>query len=104
MIREEESINSVILVNKRSRLEIYLDVLKVIANGTSKATRIMYNSNLSWKPLKETLEFLTKQGLIEVKKHRRSKRYYITSKGLRVLEYFKKLQELLSPPSLNRRE
>ena len=99
MIGEKEPVNSVVLVSKRSRLEIYLDVLQVIANGTSKATRIMYSANLSWKPLKETLTFLTEKGLIEVRKHRRSKRYYITPKGRRVLDYFKKLQENLLSPS-----
>jgi len=93
LIEERDPINSAVLVSKRSRLEIYLDVLQAIANGTSKATRIMYSANLSWKPLKETLTFLTEKGLIEVKKSRKSKTYYITPKGHRVREYFKKLQE-----------
>ena len=83
------------MTEKRSRLEIYLDVLKVIHNGHAKPTRIMYSSNLSWKPLKEILDSLLDQNLIEVQVEKKSKRYYITPKGLRVLGYFKKLQEEL---------
>jgi len=80
---------------RRSRLEIYLDVLSVIHTGKTKPTRIMYGSNLSWMPLKEVLDSLIEQGLIEVEVENNSKRYHITPKGLRVLGYFKKLQEEL---------
>ena len=83
------------MTEKRSRLEIYLDVLRVISRGNSKPTRIMYSSNLSWKPLKEMLESLIKQDLIRVESEKKAKRYYITPKGLRVLGYFKKLREEL---------
>ncbi|MEM2875971.1 MAG: DUF4364 family protein [Candidatus Bathyarchaeia archaeon] len=83
------------MTEKRSRLEIYLDVLIVISNGNAKPTKIMYNSNLSWKPLKEILDSLMEQGLIEVDSERKSKRYRITPKGLRVLGYFKKIREEL---------
>ena len=95
MTDQTKQTDMVITPSKRSRLEIYLDVLRVIGNGTDKATRIMYSSNLSWKPLKETLNFLIERNLIEARNVRRSKRYYITAKGSRVLEYFKKLQEKL---------
>ncbi|MCD6530463.1 transcriptional regulator [Candidatus Bathyarchaeota archaeon] len=83
------------MTEKRSRLEIYLDVLRVISNGCSKPTRIMYSSNLSWKPLKEILESLIKQELIRVEVEKKAKRYYITPRGLRVLGYFKKIREEL---------
>ena len=43
---------------RRSKLEVYLDVLWTIKNGTRKPTRIMYESNLSWKPLQRTLDSL----------------------------------------------
>ena len=84
------------MTEKRSRLEIYLDVLEVISKGCHKPTRIMYSSNLSWKPLKEIFQSLLEQGLIEIKEDGKTrKRYYITPKGLRVLGYFKKLTEEL---------
>jgi len=52
---------------KRSKIEIYLDVLKAIKKGTYKPTRIMYRTNLSWKPLMEVLDALNNQGLVNVK-------------------------------------
>ncbi len=51
--------------SKRSRLEIYLDILKVLRKGESRPTRIMYQSNLSWKPLMKILDSLIKQEIVE---------------------------------------
>ena len=41
---------------RRSKLEIYLDVLSSIHEGISKPTRIMYSANLSWKALNKILD------------------------------------------------
>ena len=65
----------------RSRLEIYLDVLRSVHEGHNSPTKIMYNSNLSWKPT-----ILTKQ-LSENDKRTRTK-YFITDKGMLFLKYF----------------
>ena len=89
------------LKSRRSRLEVYLDVLWTIKNGTKKPTRIMYASNLSWKPLQRTLDSLVAQELIKEfdPKHLRDKRttvcYDLTIKGENVLKYFKKAEDLL---------
>ena len=56
------------MTGRRSKLEIYLDVLWIIKNGTKKPTRIMYGANLSWKPLMKNLEFMIKQGLLRKEK------------------------------------
>jgi len=53
------------MTQKRSRLEIYLDVLRAIKKGVNKPTRIMYKTNLSWKPLQEILESMTSQEIIK---------------------------------------
>jgi len=79
--------------SKRSKLEIYIDVLKVIKKGTCRPTRIMYGTNLSWKPLMDILDSLNAQGLIMVKKDRNHKFYEITEKGKNVLKYFSKAME-----------
>ena len=50
--------------NRRSKLEIYIDVLKVIKEGTTKPTRIMYGANLSWKLLQDVLNSMVEQNLI----------------------------------------
>jgi predicted transcriptional regulator len=78
---------------KRSKLEIYLDVLKTIRKGTIKPTRIMYRTNLSWKPLMEVLDSLVKQGLVTIKVEGSHKCYEITDKGKNVLQYFSKAME-----------
>jgi predicted transcriptional regulator len=80
---------------KRSRLEIYMDVLKAIKKGTNKPTRIMYRTNLSWNPLTEVLDAMIEQNLIEAEKHGRHIFYKITEKGRNVLNYFDEALELI---------
>ena len=45
--------------SKRSRIEIYLDILQAIRKGDHKPTRIMYRMNLLWKPLMQVLDAMT---------------------------------------------
>jgi predicted transcriptional regulator len=91
---------------RRSKLEVYLDVLWTIKNGTRKPTRIMYDSNLSWKPLQRTLSSLMRQALIEeyeplnLRDKRTSACYKLTQKGENVLMYFKKAEDLLEIETL----
>ena len=80
---------------KRSRLEIYLDVLRVIRRGTHKPTRIMYRTNLSWIPLMKILDSMIDQTLISKVEEGKHVTYDITSKGKNVLEYFEKAMELI---------
>lgn len=87
--------------NRRSKLEIYLDVLKVIKEGTKKPTRIMYGANLSWKLLQGILGSMVSQGLIEEidasdsRDKRTTKIYEITSKGDSVIRYFDRAKGLI---------
>lgn len=75
------------MVTRRSRLEIYLDILKVINEGVDKPTRIMYATNLSWTPLSNILESLKDQGLIVIPNKGSRNRYEITEKGKNVVKY-----------------
>ncbi|MGD2142420.1 MAG: winged helix-turn-helix domain-containing protein [Candidatus Bathyarchaeota archaeon] len=88
---------------RRSKLEIYLEVLKIIKSGTSKPTRIMYAANISWQPLMRVLESLKAQGLINEidattegrnKDKRTSRIYEITMKGEQVIRYFREAKDL----------
>jgi len=81
------------MTSKRSKLEIYLDILKVISKGTRKPTRIMYRTNLSWKPLMKVLDSLTAQGFIVEEKEGNHVLYSITDKGKNILQYFSKAME-----------
>jgi predicted transcriptional regulator len=73
---------------KRSRLERYFDILKAISNGETKPTRIMYKANLSWDSLQTFFESLLEQAFIQVDTVKASKRYSITPKGQRALNYY----------------
>ncbi|RLA82508.1 MAG: hypothetical protein DRG31_07290 [Deltaproteobacteria bacterium] len=80
---------------KRSKLELYLEVLDAIDKGTGKPTRIMYRTNLSWKPLMKILESLQDQSLIKSEKKGSSTIYRITDKGKNVLEYLGRALKLI---------
>jgi len=91
-------------VIRRSRLEIYFDVLEVIEKGTEKPTRIMYSTNLSWNTLNEILYVLISNGFITVEEAEGSKRYCLTEKGTRALSYHKRsLEGLVKPDSILQR-
>jgi len=86
--------------SRRSKFEIYIDILGLIKNGTVLPTRIMYSANLSWKPLRQILKNLVKQDLIEEEAFdegdkRTKKIYRITEKGDNVLRYFNRAKDLM---------
>jgi len=80
---------------KRSKLELYLEVLDAINKGTGKPTRIMYRTILSWKPLMEILDSLREQRLITSEKKGSSMIYKITEKGKTVLKYLTRAMKLI---------
>ncbi len=75
-------------------MEMYIDILKVMAkNGPLKLTHVMYKANVNCSVLKQNLEFLIKQNLIEeqitIKKRNKTKiSYAITERGRTVINYF----------------
>ncbi|HDI53195.1 MAG TPA: transcriptional regulator [Candidatus Bathyarchaeota archaeon] len=87
---------------RRSMLDIVLDVLSVVRDGVDKPTRIMYASNLSWRPTQRILKMMVERGLLKVVETegdgRTKRRYVITERGLNVLEYFERAKELLNLP------
>lgn len=82
---------SLTLNKRRSRLEIYIDVLRAINRGINKPTNIMFATNLSWKTLKEILKYLERRGIIERKVIKKRKLFFITEKGKHVLNAFENL-------------
>jgi len=81
--------------SKRSRIEIYLDILQAIKRGTHKPTRIMYRTNLSWKPLMSILESMMEQGLVRAEEEGNRTTYWITEKGKSVLNYFMEAMNMI---------
>jgi predicted transcriptional regulator len=84
-------------IMRRSKLEMYVDILEVLAlRGPLKLTHVMYKANVNCSILKEYLEFLIQQELVEKKAFgKRRVAYGISSKGLIVLKQFKELKQVL---------
>ena len=87
------------MAKRRSRLEIILIILSAVRDGVDKPTRIMYAANMSWAPVKRMLTVLVAQGLIleviNTESRQSKRRYQITEKGERILDYFDGVNELL---------
>ena len=82
------------MTRKRSRLEIYLDVLRAVKSGVNKPTGIMYRCNLSWTTLNKILASLTNQNLIQAVWNEQKKSYVITGRGRQALTYFEKAPDI----------
>jgi predicted transcriptional regulator len=76
---------------------MYIDILEVLAQrGPLKLTHVMYKANVNCNVLKEYLDFLLKQNLVEeriVSKNRVV--YMVTQRGITVLKYFRFLKMAL---------
>jgi predicted transcriptional regulator len=86
---------------RRSKMEMYIDILRVLAqHGPLKLTHVMYKANVNCSVLKENLDFLIAQNLIEeqvtVKRRNKTKiSYAITDKGRTVIRYFNEVNVAL---------
>ena len=86
---------------RRSKMEMYIDILKVLAqHGPLKLTHVMYKANVNCSVLKENLDFLIAQNLIEekvtVKRRNKTKiTYGITDKERTVIRYFNEVNVAL---------
>jgi predicted transcriptional regulator len=82
---------------RRSKLEMYVDILKVLAHrGPLKLTHIMYKANVNCSVLKEYLDFLVKQDLVEERIVGRERVVYAaTQRGITVLQHFRELKQVL---------
>jgi predicted transcriptional regulator len=82
---------------RRSKFETYLDILGVLErNGELKLTHIMYETNVNCCILKQYLDFLVKQNLVEERTVGRQRTVYsITQRGVTVLGYYRELKQVL---------
>jgi predicted transcriptional regulator len=76
---------------------MYVDILSVLAHkGPLKLTHVIYKANLNCSVLKEYLDFLIKQGLVEERTIGKERVVYaVTQRGITVLKYFKELKQVL---------
>jgi predicted transcriptional regulator len=82
---------------RRSKLEIYVDILKVLAyNGPLKVTHILYKANVNCSILNVFVADLIKCGLVEERIDRRKGTVFaITQNGVTTLKYFNELNQIL---------
>jgi len=82
---------------RRSKLETYIDILKVLnRHGPLKLTHVMYKANVNCSVLKEYLDFLTVNALVEEKTMGKKRIVYaISERGTTVLKYFRELKAVL---------
>ena len=82
---------------RRSKLEMYVDILKVLSHrGPLKLTHIMYKANVNCSVLKQYLDFLIQQTLVEERTLGKKRTVYaITERGIIVLKHFRELKTVL---------
>jgi len=81
------------LIVRRSKLEMYVDILEILARarnfaskGQMELTQLVHKIGLSRRVLKERLNFLIQQNLVEEQNLGEGKIFYaITERGLKVL-------------------
>jgi len=83
-------------MKKRSRLEIYLDILEAVSK-VGKLTHIGNLANLSWKDTVKHLRFLELNGFVKRDKRKGGgEEYRLTQKGLEALSTLRKITEALT--------
>jgi predicted transcriptional regulator len=82
---------------RRSKLETYVAILSVLANkGPLKLTHIMYKANVNCSILRENLDFLIKQNLVEERSLRKERTVFaVTPRGINMLKHFRELTKIL---------
>ena len=83
---------------RRSKLEMYVDIMKVLANnGPLDLTQIMSKANFNYPTFKEYLGFLIKQGLAETRTiKKKSTVFAVTQRGITVLKQLRELTQGIS--------
>jgi predicted transcriptional regulator len=79
-------------MKRRINLEIMAEILSLCKQPQTK-TRVMYQTNLSWLMLQKYLSQLQSRRLLEV--HHSLTKYATTQKGLKFVEKWRELVELL---------
>jgi predicted transcriptional regulator len=79
--------------DRRSKMEMYLDILRAIGSGAEKPTHVMYKANLSWVVMRGFLENLKAQGLVEESVIEGRSALRLTNRGYELLNQFLLVRE-----------
>ena len=80
---------------RRSQIEIYAAILRVVAFRSLKVTRIMQEANLSHSKVKSDLAWLTKKALMKQINYNGEVFFKATPEGLSILDSYKRIEEKL---------
>ncbi len=69
---------------RRSKLELYEDILTALANKRLTVDAIAYACNMDCVALRKRLDFLRKSGLVEKRNYKTKMRYGLTSRGIAI--------------------
>jgi predicted transcriptional regulator len=85
---------------RRSKLEMYVDILKVLAHtGPLKLTHIMNKANVNGGVLTEYLGYLIEKGLVEERTIRKGSTVFaISQRGINLLKVFREFTQVLTVP------
>jgi len=81
---------------RRTKLEIYVSILRSLLKSKARAVHVMYRANLSFIQARSCLDFLVKKGLIEKEEEEKIVVYKITKKGKEFLENYKKIEKAIA--------
>jgi predicted transcriptional regulator len=71
---------------RRSKLELYEAILNALVNKALTVDSIAYACNMDCVALRQRLNFLMKNGLVEEKSYRKKTRYTLTPRGLAIFQ------------------
>jgi predicted transcriptional regulator len=71
---------------RRSKLELYEDILTALADKRLTIDAIAYACNMDCIALRQRLNFLAKNGMVEEKNYRKKTRYALTRRGLAIFK------------------
>ena len=83
---------------RRDHLHIMAEILEVALDGALK-TQVMYRANLSFAQLNEYLKVMIDLKLMEVIKNSERTVYKTTQKGMRYLQSYREIRDLLKKES-----
>ncbi|HYC12495.1 MAG TPA: DUF354 domain-containing protein [Nitrososphaerales archaeon] len=82
---------------RRSRLEIYLDIIQAASLQPLRPTQIMKEANISYNELRGIIENLETRGLLKTESTFSGKYYQSTEAGLRLLDDYRSVKTRLFP-------
>ena len=85
------------VLKRRSKMEIYIDIIQAAALQPLRPTHMMKAANISYNELRTIIEALETRGLINEENTMGGKYYQATKEGLRVLQDYRTVHSRLFP-------